>query len=667
MSSKTSNPSHAMISKPFSSSKHLLQSIFNAIPDLISVVDDDYRLIFSNWNGGHEYVPQESRKKNLHCYKAYYPGRTTQCDPCHLKKVFELGKPLIFEKYNPRVGYVEIHAFPLFDENKNVVMAGEYVRNINEQRRAQNALIEKNNILEAIINASPLAIIALDFNLNLMLWNLGAERMFGWPKEEVLGKPCPIFPEFLMEEVKHNLNRLNNGESYFYMETLRLQKDGGLVSVSLTTAPMRNCDGVPSGYVAVFADIQERKQAQQALRESETNYRTIFNAANDAIFVLDAGTGAVIDVNVKMCEMYGYTRKETLKMTLEELSAGFPPYAHQDVLEKIWKTRYEKSHMFEWLAKDSSGRLFWIEANMKGAVIGGEYKVLAVCRDISERKAAEEKNRKMQGRLRQMDKMAAIGTLTSGIAHEINNPNNFILTNAQFIMDIWPDINKVLTMYAEEKGDFLLGNLRFSETISYIPKILDGLIQGSHRINNIVSGLKDFSRQERTRLDQTVDINRVIEAALPMLHNEIRKHTDKFQCILTENLSPITGNFQQLEQVIVNLTMNALQALRDRGEGVSISTSCAQSSAEVIIEVKDDGVGISDDVRQSIFDPFYTTKQDSGGTGMGLSICFSIVKEHGGIIDCESEPGRGAKFFVRLPIQQGTRRGGTEISHEKCM
>ena len=255
--------------------------------------------------------------------------------------------------------------------------------------------------------------------------------------------------------------------------------------------------------MAIFADIRERKRAQEALRESEANYRTIFDAANDATFVFDPENGAMLDVNLKMCEMYGYTREQVLRLNVEDLSAGEPPYTYEDVLRKIWKTRYDKSHLFEWLAKDSSGRLFWIEVNMKGAIIGGEYRVLAVCRDIAERKAAEEENRKMQERLRQMDKMAAIGTLASGIAHEINNPNNFILSNAQFISDIWPDINRILTHYAEENGEFYLGRLPLFGSGEFIPKMLDGLVEGSHRINGIVTGLKDFARQEKTRLDQS--------------------------------------------------------------------------------------------------------------------------------------------------------------------
>jgi len=643
----------------FSSSKTFLSSVFQAIPDLVSIVDRDYRIVFSNWKGGHDYAAPKSSRHKGRCYEVYYPGRTSRCDPCHLEAVFETGKPLITEKFNPRIGYLEIHAFPLFDEEGNVIMAGEYLRNVNERRRAEDALREKNQMLESIINSSPAAIIVLNAELDVTLWNPESERLFGWSREEVLGKPYPIVPDEFRDEFMSHVRDLNVGGSLRSLETQRMHKDGSLIEVSLSTAPVLNLDGTTIGYMAMFADIRERKRAQQALRESEANYRTIFDAANDATFVFDPENGAMLDVNLKMCEMYGYSREQVLRLNVEALSAGEPPYTYNDVLKKIWKTRYDKSHMFEWLAKDSSGKLFWIEVNMKGAVIGGEYRVLAVCRDIAERKAAEEKNRKMQERLRQVDKMAAIGTLASGIAHEINNPNNFIQANARFMSDIWPEISKILCQYAEDNGEFYLGKLRFSEAASYLPKMLTGLVEGSHRINGIVTGLKDFARQEKTRLDQTVDINRVIEAALSMLHNEIGKHTDKFQCILAENLPPVTGSFQQLEQVIVNLTLNALQALTCRGEGVSLATSYVQSIGEVVVKVRDEGVGMSDEVRQAIFDPFYTTRLDSGGTGLGLSICFSIVKEHGGIIECESEPGRGSTFFVRLPVRHGVQGGGS--------
>ncbi|ABK99611.1 PAS domain S-box protein [Pelobacter propionicus] len=632
-----------------SSPKQLMHSILQAIPDLISVVDTDFKIVYSNWRGGHEYAAPNRRKQNRHCYEVYYPDLNGRCDPCHLVQVFETGMSIVAEKFNPRVGYLEIHAFPIFDASGTVVMAGEYLRNISDRKHAEDALRGANQMLEALVNASPPAILTLDLDLNLTLWNPAAERMFGWKIDEVLGKSYPIVSIELMEELKENIRRLNRGEERQSMETRRLHRDGHFIDVSLSTAPMLNSEGGTIGYVAIMADISERKQAQQALRESEANYRAIFDAANDATFVFDVETGAMLDVNLKMCQMYGYLREEVLLLNVEQLSAGFPPYTFQDLMKLIWKTKRDQSHLFEWLAKDRSGRLFWVEVNMKGAVIGGEYKVLAVVRDISARKAAEEENRIMQERLLQANKMAAIGTLASGIAHEINNPNNYILSNAQFLSDIWPEINRVLTRYAEENGEFFLGKLGYGEAAAMIPKMLTGLTEGAYRIKGIVTGLKDFARQEKTRLDKPVDINKVIEAALSMLHNKIKQHTDNFSCSLDKALPPVRGRFRQLEQVIVNLTMNALESLPSRDRAVSIQTSYSQYLEQITIRVEDQGIGMTEEVQKAIFDPFFTTKLDRGGTGLGLSINFTIVKEHNGIIECDSSPGKGTVFYVRIP------------------
>lgn len=632
-----------------SSPKQLMHSILQAIPDLISVVDTDFKIVYSNWRGGHEYAAPNRRKRNRHCYEVYYPDLNGRCDPCHLVQVFETGTSIVTEKFNPRVGYLEIHAFPIFDGSGTVVMAGEYLRNISDRKHAEDALRGANQMLEALVNASPPAILTLDLDLNLTLWNPAAERMFGWKRDEVLGKSYPIVSIELMEELKENIRRLNRGEERQSMETRRLHRDGHFIDVSLSTAPMLNSEGGTIGYVAIMADISERKQAQQALRESEANYRAIFDAANDATFVFDVETGAMLDVNLKMCQMYGYLREEVLLLNVEQLSAGFPPYTFQDLMKLIWKTKRDQSHLFEWLAKDRSGRLFWVEVNMKGAVIGGEYKVLAVVRDISARKAAEEENRIMQERLLQANKMAAIGTLASGIAHEINNPNNYILSNAQFLSDIWPEINRVLTRYAEENGEFFLGKLGYGEAAAMIPKMLTGLTEGAYRIKGIVTGLKDFARQEKTRLDKPVDINKVIEAALSMLHNKIKQHTDNFSCSLDKALPPVRGRFRQLEQVIVNLTMNALESLPSRDRAVSIQTSYSQYLEQITIRVEDQGIGMTEEVQKAIFDPFFTTKLDRGGTGLGLSINFTIVKEHNGIIECDSSPGKGTVFYVRIP------------------
>ncbi|MDD2464255.1 MAG: PAS domain S-box protein [Desulfobulbus sp.] len=628
----------------------LFQDILGNIPALVTVFDHQFSLVYTNQNDLLDESDEQQRNYQA-LYRAFYAqGANNRQYETLVAEVFETGKACRAEHCLPGFGHFEIHSFPLSTNQQQVEFVGQYLRNIDEKRRVEEALSGANQKLEAIIEASPLAIIALDHDVNLTLWNPAAEHMFGWQKEEVLGKPYPIVNQYLKIEVGENIQRLQKGETRRSVETQRMHKTGALIDVSLSTAPMCDRHGTTIGYMAIIADIRERKRAQEALRQSGANYRTIFDAANDATFVFDPENGTMLDVNRKMCEMYGYEREQVLQLNVGTLCAGFPPYTYEDLLRKIWKTRYDSSHIFEWLAKDRSARLFWIEVTMKGATIGGEYRVLAVVRDISERKRAEEENKKMQERLRQIDKMAAIGTLASGIAHEINNPNNFILANAQIINSIWPEIDRILSYYALRSGPFFLGRLPFSEASSSIPKMLGGLIEGANRINTIVTGLKNFARQEKSQLNQVVDVNRVIQAALPMLKNQIRKHTDTFDCFLADSLPSVKGSFQQLEQVVVNLTMNALHALEERESGVYLFTAYDKKNEHVVITVCDEGAGMAEELRQVIFDPFFTTKHDCGGTGLGLSICYSIIKEHGGLIDCDSAPGQGSTFTVRLPL-----------------
>lgn len=534
--------------------------------------------------------------------------------------------------------------------NKTVSFSEKVHLDLDAGQPEKAAVSDANQLLEAIIDASPLAIIAMDERAMVTLWNPAAERIFGWKKEEVLGKPYPIVSQEFLGELIKTIPATNEGLLRCSRETVRRHKDGSMIDVSISVATLRNRDGVVLGYAVILADITESKKAQQAILESELNYRTIFDAANDAIFVLDAENWRILDVNRKMCEMYGYTRDEVLKCSLEELSAGYPPYTQEDLMKHIQRaSTSQSSTMLEWLAKDRTGRHFWIEVNTKGVIVNGAYKVLVVARDITKRKIVEEENKKMQQTLLQASKMAAIGTLASGIAHEINNPNNFILSNAQFLTEIWPDISRVLERHVKEKKDFPVCKLRYSEVGALVPQMLNGLSEGANRIKSIVTGLKDFARQEMTDQDQTVFVNKVIEAALTMLQSKIKKHTDFFKCSLGNNIPPVKGSFRQLEQVVVNVVVNALEALPSKACGITVSTTYIRHFDQVLIKIQDEGVGMTEEQQKTIFDPFFTTKHDTGGTGLGLSICFTIVKKHNGTIECFSIPGKGSTFFVKFP------------------
>ncbi|MDA8106599.1 MAG: PAS domain S-box protein [Nitrospiraceae bacterium] len=278
--------------------------------------------------------------------------------------------------------------------------------------------------------------------------------------------------------------------------------------------------------------------------------------------------------------------------------------------------------------------------------------MITLCEDITEKMKLQEEAKFIQTKLIQANKMTALGTLVSGVAHEINNPNNFILFNTQLLAASWEDIIRRLSESHGEEVDFPVGGLPYSEMKEIIPKLLSGISEGSRRIKSIVGGLKSFARQESARMDSCIEINKVVTASAAILANQTAKCTDRFHLDFAEDLPPVKGNAQQLEQVIINLLMNALHALNDRSKGIWISTASDDVARCVIIRVKDEGLGMTAEVLERIMEPFFTTRLEQGGTGLGLSISYSIIKDHGGSLKFDSLPGCGTTVTVTLPADQ---------------
>lgn len=263
----------------------------------------------------------------------------------------------------------------------------------------------------------------------------------------------------------------------------------------------------------------------------------------------------------------------------------------------------------------------------------------------------------LQAKLIQMNKMTALGMLLSGIAHEINNPIHFISVNARIVSEAWKDAATVLTDHYREHGDFPLGGVPFSEMRYIMPQLLTAMSEGSDRIKNIVDNLKDFSHQRRASLDMAVDINKVITGSAKLLNSDIREYTDRFEFKEGVDLPLAKGNKQQLEQVVINLIMNALQSLPDRSAGIFISSSLESKTNNILIQVRDEGVGIPQQVLKQISEPLHTMEIGKGETGLGLPISFSIIKDHQGTLTFLSEPGKGTTATVSIPAYQIITKG----------
>lgn len=271
-----------------------------------------------------------------------------------------------------------------------------------------------------------------------------------------------------------------------------------------------------------------------------------------------------------------------------------------------------------------------------------------IINDITNLKLAEDQNKIKSEQLIHADKMSSLGILVSGIAHEINNPNNFILLNINLLSKIWDDVKPILNQYYEENGDFSLGGMSYKSFFEKINKSYDGIKIGSERIKKIIDNLNNYSRYPSKEYKK-ISLNEVVEVAVSITNNFISKSTNNFNVSYSKGFPLVFGSLNRLEQVVINLINNACQSLRNKDEAIKIRTY--EENNKAIIEIIDEGEGIDEKDLKHIFDPFYTTKREKGGTGLGLSISYNIVKNHGGEFKIESTKGSGTKAKIYLPIK----------------
>ncbi|MBI5140907.1 MAG: HAMP domain-containing histidine kinase [Nitrospirae bacterium] len=279
-----------------------------------------------------------------------------------------------------------------------------------------------------------------------------------------------------------------------------------------------------------------------------------------------------------------------------------------------------------------------------------ERKRHACLRDVSQRIVLEEN-------VAQDWHLAQLGMLAAGIAHEINNPNNFIMTNAQILADIWDDTDRILKKRLEEYGDFTIGGFSYADRGDIVGGIIAGIADGSARISEIVTSIRGATTSTSETVNESADINSSIRDAVIIMNHEIRSRADSCKFRLADNLPPVRGNQRALARVVINLLSNALKALSATsartgvsGEsgGIDISTWFDEKNSMVTLSVTDDGGGMTLEEIDHIFEPFFTTRKGSG-MGLGLSISLSIVQKYGGTMEFRSSPGEGTTAIVMLP------------------
>ncbi|MFH1872681.1 MAG: ATP-binding protein [Pseudomonadota bacterium] len=426
----------------------------------------------------------------------------------------------------------------------------------------------------------------------------------------------------------------------------------------------------------------EVRRINEALGESEEKFRSISASAQDAVIMLDEN-GAITFWNTAAETIFGYPADEAIGKDMHTLCA--PARYHQAFHEgfagfRVTGQGAAVGKTLELVAIHKGGREFPIEISLSGVRHKERWLAIGIIRDISERKRAEQEARtyvedltrtnnelqalnarleQAQGQLMQSEKMASIGMLAAGVAHEINNPVGFIRSNMNSLSQYVGDLLRVLNAY--EKAEALLpehsasfeelhrleDKVEFEYERQDILTLISESRQGLERVTKIVQDLKDFSHMESQ--DQWVfdDIHKGIESTLSVVWNEL-----KYNCVVEKmygQLPPVECVLSQLNQVFMNLLVNAAQAIEKRG---TITIRTGTDGNGVWIEIADTGKGIAPENLSRIFDPFYTTKPVGKGTGLGLSVSYSIIQKHHGRITVESKVGKGTTFRVWLPVKQ---------------
>ncbi len=616
-------------------------------------------------------------------------------------------------------------------------------QDIAERARVQQQLENSEARLQQILNNATAVIYVKDTEGRLLFVNKQWERLFHIGQADAVGKTeSETLSKEIAEEFRRNdLLVLARNAPMEFEETAPLA-DGVHTYISIKF-PLHDADGVAYAVCGISTDITERKRTNEALRASEASYRAIFDAAEDAFFVNELNTGAIVDANPKACAAFGFTREELKGVNIGALGSGDAPYTQAEAMRLFARAVAGEEIHIEWHARRKDGSLHWLEVFAKRVTIGGQDRILVLARDITDRiaaeaalRASEEQYRAMfdasidglalwnatgeivdtnpalwrmygysesefsalppgswtgpcyhadflravaageslhsevterrkdgsalelevhgipmqyQGQphvltiarditekkrsseelarqrelMHQREKLAALGSLLAGVAHELNNPLSVVVARAVLL---------------EEQGD--------SPTQAAALKIRTA----AERCARIVRTFLAMARKQQPERGP-VAINDVISEALDIAAYALRTSSIDVTLELSKHIPLILADADQLHQVVLNLIINAQQALQEQTPPRRLHvTSCYDSFVGVVcITVTDNGPGIPEHLRARVFEPYFTTKPTGIGTGVGLAVSQGIVEAHGGTLSVSCPVEGGAEFTILLP------------------
>ena len=499
-------------------------------------------------------------------------------------------------------------------------------RDITNRKRAEERLRQSEENYKTLFDSSVIGMYVLDVEtMKVVMGNQAAREMAGLssegngigmnPLDFVIPEDRAQVLEIAMKEFEQGLRRTH--------EVRVIGRDGRIGWISILAARVMH-EGKLAALVS-FTDITERKRMEEALRQSEENYRALFDNSVIGTIVLDAETMQVLVANQAAARVFEFSSIEE-GIGLNPLDL-IPPEDRDTVSELIMKELFEQDlrTTHELRAITKHGRELWISVTAARIVHEGRLAGLICFTDVTEQKRQNE-------RLMMTDRLASIGELAAGAAHELNNPLTSIIGFSQLLME-----------------------KQASDDIREYLKLINSEAQ---RAANVTTNLLTFARKHRP-VKQPTHINDVIEDVL-----KLRAYAHKSNCIevqrhLASDLPEIPLDYFQMQQVFLNIVINAEYFMAQAHKKGMLTIITKRQDSSVVVSFSDDGPGIPPENLGRIFDPFFTTKEPGKGTGLGLSICHGIVAEHGGQIYATSQPGKGATILIELPISGNHRVGIT--------
>lgn len=640
------------------------QRALNALPDLIAILGNDFNIVKANAAMAEAVGSTPAQLVGRRCFEVIHQTNAP-IDRCPHAQLLRDGAEHVEEINEPTLGRdLLVSTSPIFDDDGELTGSVHVARDITKLKNVQQVVAESERLYRTFMDNLPDPTVVYDKSGAALYGNAAFSRVFGWSMEDIAGQKVDFVPSRELPETIIKVKQMMRGEPVVDFETKRKTKDGRVLSVMVNTAPFFDLAGNQTGNIVMLRDITARRRAEAARRESEEKYKELVEFMNEGLAMIDRNR-RIVFANERYHQMLDYPNGGLLGKTNDELLDEKSRAAFQEQ----WKKRLASGHeaKYEAVFLTSKGKAVYALVSPKilrdgeGNITGS----LAVISDLTEQK-------QLESRLIQAQKLEGIGQLAAGIAHEINTPTQYVLSNTGFLETSFGDLMQLLEAHrgfaatAVERGLLpeqaddlanLAEELDFEFLADEIPKALSANRDGLERISKIVLSIKEFSHPGQEDM-RPADLNKAIENTVLVASNEW-KYVAEMELDLDPDLPQVDCIIGEINQVILNLIVNAAQAISEKTQNdesfvgtISIRTRGSGESAE--IRIKDNGPGISPAIRDRIFEPFFTTKDPGKGTGQGLSLVYrAIVQNHNGEIAVDSREGEYTTFTIRIPLHGG--------------